>query len=47
MLSRYSVFGGNYSNNYSYVSSINFIFILVAIFIILLLYLLFINKLSM
>lgn len=42
-----SLFGGNYKNNYSYVSSINFILLILVIFICLLLYLLFINKLSM
>ena len=41
------LFGGNYKNNYSYVSSINFIFVLLILFISLLLYLLFSNKLSM
>ena len=47
MRSRSSLYCGTYGNNYSNVSSINFIFLLVGIFLILLIYLLFINKLSM
>lgn len=42
-----SIFQGGYSNNYSYITSVNFVLVIVSIAILLLIYFIYVNKLSL